>query len=75
MQTIFKVFIEVITVLILLFFMFWFFGHVACGILACRSRIESSPPALKDEVLTSGPPGKSPEMEVLISYFNDSNIN
>ena len=32
-------------------------------------------PALEGEVLTSGPPEKSPEMEVLISYFNDTNIS
>ena len=75
MRTIFKIFIEVITILILLFFMSWSFGHEACGILACRPRIESSPPALEGEVLTSGPPEKSPEMEVLISYFNDTNIS
>ena len=33
MWTIFEVFIEFVTTL-LLFFMLWFFGHEACGILA-----------------------------------------
>ena len=41
--------------------MFWFFGHEVCGILAPLPGIEPAPPALKDTVLTTGPPGKSPE--------------
>ena len=41
-------------------FMFWFFGCEACGILAPQPGIESRPPALEGEVLTTGPPGKSP---------------
>ena len=40
-------------------FMFWFFGHEACGILVPRPGIEPTPPALESEVLTTGPPGKS----------------
>ena len=40
-------------------FMFQFFGHKACGILAPSPGIEPTSPALKSEVLTSGPPGKS----------------
>ena len=32
--------------------MFWFSGHEACG-------MESTPPALEGEVITTGPPGKS----------------
>ena len=39
--------------------MFWFFGHKACGILAPRPGIESTPPALEGEVLVTGLPGKS----------------
>ena len=39
--------------------MFWFFGHEACGILAFQPGIEPTPPTLKGEVLTTGPPGKS----------------
>ena len=41
-------------------FVFWFFGHKACGILALWAGIQPTPPALEDEVLTTGPPG-SPE--------------
>ena len=69
MWTILKVFIEFVTVLLLFFFFFnclfffvWLFGHEACGILAPQSGIEPTPPALKDEVLTTGPPGKSPRL-------------
>ena len=35
------------------------FGHEACGILALQPGMEPAPPALEDELLTSGPPGKS----------------
>ena len=59
MWIIFKVFIEFVTI-VLLFFMFCFFGQEACGILAPRARIEPAPPALESEILTPGPPGKSP---------------
>ena len=55
MQTIFKVFIEFVTILLLL----WFFGHKACGILASQPGMDPTPPALKGEVLTIGSPGKS----------------
>ena len=41
-------------------FMFWFFGHEACGILTPQPGIEPAPPALEGKVLTTGPPGKSP---------------
>ena len=58
MWTIYKVFIEFVTIL-LLFFMFWFFGNEACGILVRQSGIEPAPPALEGKVLTSGLPGKS----------------
>ena len=40
-------------------FMFWFFGPEACGILAPRTGIEPTPPALEGKVLATGPPGKS----------------
>ena len=43
--------------------MFWFFGHKAHGILASQPGIKPAPPALDgDEVLTIGPPGKSPRV-------------
>ena len=40
--------------------MFWFIGWEAHGILASPPGIELTPPVLEDEVLTTGPPGKSP---------------
>ena len=58
MWTIFKVFIEFVTIL-LLFYVFWFFGLKARGILAPQPGIEPAPPAPEGEVLTTEPPGKS----------------
>ena len=58
MWTIFKVFIEFVTIL-LLCYVFGFFWPEACGILAPRPGIEPAPPALEGEVLTTGLPGKS----------------
>ena len=58
MWSIFKLFIEFVTVLLLLFG-FGFFGHEACGILAPQPGIELTPPVLKGEVLTTGLPGNS----------------
>ena len=49
--------------------MLCFFGSEAYGIFASRSRIEPTPPALKAEVLNTGPPGKSPW---LFSWIKDS---
>ena len=57
MWTIFKVFIEFVT--ILLPFYVLVFGPKACGILALRPGIEPAPPALEGEILTRGPPGRS----------------
>ena len=37
-----------------------FFGHEACGILTLRPEIEPTPLALEGQVLTTGPPWKSP---------------
>ena len=51
MWTIFKVFIEFVTIL-LLFHILVFFGCEACETLACDS-------ALEGKVLTTGPPRKS----------------
>ena len=39
--------------------MFWFFGCEACGILAPWPGIEPAPTAPEEELLTTGPPGKS----------------
>ena len=65
--TIFKVFIEFITIL-LLFFMFWFFGHEACGILVSHSEIEPAPPELEGKVLPAGRPEKSLLHDFLLNY-------
>ena len=40
-------------------FMFWFFGHEACGILATPPGMEPTPPALEVKVLTTELSGKS----------------
>ena len=59
--TIFKVFIEFVTIL-LVFYMgfFFFFGHdKACGIFVPQPGIELTLPAVEDEVLFTGLPGKS----------------
>ena len=55
--TIFKVFVQAVTVLFLL--LFWFFGLKICGILAPRLEIQLTLPALKGKLLTTRPPGKS----------------
>ena len=47
-------------------FMFWFFWPPeACRILAPWTGIEPSPPALESKVLTTRPPGKSWELNML----------
>ena len=38
--------------------MLWLFGHEACGIPGPRPGIKHTPPALEDEVSTTGLPGK-----------------
>ena len=48
-------------------FMFWFFGHEACGISAPQPGIEPTPPTLQGKVFTTGPPGKSPPLDILLS--------
>ena len=59
MWTIFKVFIEFV-IISFLFYIFGFFGHKACWILAPQPGIKPTPPALEGKVLTTGPPGKPP---------------
>ena len=63
MSTIFKTLIEFITIL-LLFYVFGFFGHEACGVLAPWPGIKPTTPALEGEVLTTWPPGRSLENNV-----------
>ena len=57
MWTIFKVFIEFVTIL-LLFYLLGFFGQEACGLSAPWPGIEPTCPALEGEVLTTGLLGK-----------------
>jgi len=57
MWTVFKVFIEFATILLLLF-MFWFFDLEACGMLAPQLGIEPRTPCTGRQVPT-GPPVKS----------------
>ena len=52
------------------FFFFLAFGCEACGISASRPGMEPVPPALEDEVLTTGPPGKSLDGDLLVDYLN-----
>ena len=59
MGTVFKVFIQFVTVLLLLFFMFCFFGYSACGNLTSPTRDQTCIPVLEGEVSTTRPPGKS----------------
>ena len=54
----FKVLIEFVTIL-LLFYIFWVFGHEAHEILSSQLGIETAPSALEGEVLPTGPPRKS----------------
>ena len=66
MWTIFQVFVEFVTMLLLVFVCF--FGCQACGILAPRPGTEPAPPTPESEVLTTGPPGKP-----RILFFENSN--
>ena len=58
MLIIFKVFIDFFTTAFCL--VFYVFGHEACGILTPQPEIEPTHPALEGNVLTTWPPGKSP---------------
>ena len=50
------IFVEFVKISLLLFLMFWFFGHEACGILAPLPGIQSTPLTLEGIVLTTGLP-------------------
>ena len=58
-----KVFIEFATILLLLF-MFWFWGCEDCGILAPIPEIELTHPILQGQVLTTELPEKSQILNV-----------
>ena len=75
MWTIFKVFIEFIIIL-LLFYVFGFFGHEACGILASWSVIKPAPLALEGKVLTTGlwgSPSSITSIQTWQDHLNSSN--
>ena len=46
----------------------WFFGHKACGILAPQPGFKPIPLTLEGKVLTTGPPGKFPQI-ILTKQF------
>ena len=49
-------------------FTFCFFGHEACGILVPQPGIKAASSALEGEVLTTGPPGTSPQYNLQQSF-------
>ena len=61
MWTIFKVFIEFVAALLLFFYVFWFFGHEACGILAPRPGMEPTPPCIGRQSLNHWTPREVPQ--------------
>ena len=52
----------------------WIFGHKSCGTLAARTGIELTSPALEDEVLTTGLPGKSQVYIILIALKENHEV-
>ena len=66
MWTIFKVFIEFVTILLLFYVLVY--GPQACGILTPQPGIELSLPALEGRVLTTGPPGKSLHLSLSLAF-------
>ena len=58
-----EVFLAFVTILLL--FVFWGFGHEACGILASQPEVEPAAPALGSIAVTTGPPGKSQDPSIL----------
>ena len=56
MWSIFKVFIEFVTLLLLLYVLV-FCPQDMCGILASQPETDPTPPALEGKVSTTGPPG------------------
>ena len=67
--TVFKVFIEFVTILSLFFFFFWPFD--TCVILAPRPGIKPAPAALEGKVQSMRPPTKSP-IQILCLFLNNS---
>ena len=57
-------FLSLLNLLQFFYFMFWFFDCQSCRILAPWPGIEPAPTILEGEVLTTGPPGKSPRFSL-----------
>ena len=53
-----KVFVEFVTISLLFYILFFFFGPGACGILVPLPGIKPALSTLEHEILTTGPPGK-----------------
>ena len=72
MQTIFKGFIELVTLFFFFFFFsnFWIFGHEACEILALWPGTQPTTPALEGEVLTTRLLGKSQAIHLATDFSN-----
>ena len=64
MWTVFKVFIEFVTTLLLFYVLV--FGLKACGILAPHPGMEPAPPALEGKALTTGPSTESQPFSFLL---------
>ena len=62
----FNAFFEFVTILLLLF-IFCFFGFKACGIIAPPPGMEPETSVLEGEVLTTGLPGGSHDFALLLS--------
>ena len=50
-------------------FMLWYFGHKACGISIPQAEIKPSSPALVDDILITGPLGKSLKVNVSLAVI------
>ena len=50
--------------------MFWLFGQKECEILALQLGIKPTPSSLEGEVLTTGLPGKSVDLNFQINWAN-----
>ena len=68
MWIIFKVFIELVTIL-LLFDILIFWLRDLCD-LSSSTRDQTHTPALESEVLTTGPPGKFPRKVTVVNIVN-----
>ena len=49
--------------------MLWYFGHKACGISIPQAEIKPSSPALVDDILITGPLGKSLKVNVSLAVI------